>query len=430
MAIKKTPPKALGDITLLEANSFWKQRPLPAKTILLAEGLTPGKLLRLAYNTRVGNIVQREVMNLEREVNASHVLIRSPDEVLANPAKVILKQNYKTAFNQKFTSSDEKQIFLTNLRASVFEIPHARATVDPVATIADELFTNALYNAPTGHGGSRKAAVELDASQSAELFVEHDDENLLIGCRDRFGSLVLEAVLFNLYDIYQRGIASSIRPGTGGAGIGFRMMFGLCVSTYIVVDPGKQTFVGFVLPLGAGAKRRQSPLKNIHFSRIGSPLMNELKIVRGSSNDREILQFFGAINEESKLEKIIPPAGDQLLLDLGGVTSINSCGTRDFLNWIKEIQKQKHIVYMRCPRSIIDQFSIVGGLLNEKTSIESLYLPYFCTHCEEGSAVLLESKEFPVDNRHAVPSANKCPNCDQDTELDVIESEYFRFLAR
>lgn len=421
--------KLPSDITLLDAKSFWKQQPLPEKTILLAEGLTPGNLLQLAYTTRVENIVQREVMSLDQEIIAATALISDPHAVLADAAKFILKSDYKTAFAQKFNSSGEKQNFLKVLRASSFNIPHARASVDPITTIADELFTNALYNAPTGHGGSRKSAVEIDPALSAEIFLQHDDEHLLIGCRDRFGSLVLEAVLFNLYDIYQRGIASSIRPGTGGAGIGFRMMFGLCVSTYIIVDPGKQTLICFVLPLGARSKRRQSPFKNIHLRRVGSGLMNGLKIVRGSSNDKEILQFFGPINEDVKFEQVILPEGAEIFLDMGGVTSMNSFGTKEFLTWTKEIQKQKRIVYLRCPQSIIDQFSIVGGLLSEKSSVESLYVPYYCSHCEASSSILLDKKDFPIRGTNRVPSKGKCPNCEKDTELDIIESEYFRFLT-
>lgn len=416
------------DLQLVECENFWKQRLVPEKTILLAKGLGPGALLQLAYTTRVENIIQPEVMSAESEIQCSATLIKDPRSFLNDPGKAILGAECQKTFAQKFTSSKEKQDYLKAIRAAVFNIPQGRSVVDAVVAIADELFTNAIYNAPTGHGASRKSAVVLDAPNFGEIFVNHNDEYLVIGCRDTYGSLVLEAVLFNLYDIYQRGIASSIRPGTGGAGIGFRMMFGHCVSSYIVVDPARETLVCFALQLGSHGKRRQVPFKNIHFRRIGSGLMGGLKTVRGSFNDMPILQMFGIINEDANFDSIELPEHSELLLDGGGITSINSCGTREFIAWIKEISAQRPIVYLRCSRVLVEQLGIVDGFLPPNARVESVYVPYFCENCESVTSLLIEQKDFPTVEKMTLPASIKCSNCEKDAQIDIIEHEYFRFL--
>lgn len=124
--------------------------------------------------------------------------------------------------------------------------------VDPRLTslfcnVADEFFTNAIYNAPVDAQGKsrfahldREAEVQLHPSESVVVTLACDGMRLGISVIDPFGSLTQEHLQFYLSKCFRRG-DDQVDTKQGGAGLGLYYVFE-CLSQFVVnIHPGKCT---------------------------------------------------------------------------------------------------------------------------------------------------------------------------------------------
>lgn len=156
--------------------------------------------------------------------------------------------------------------------------------------------------------------------------------------------------------------------------------------------------------------------------------MARLSIVPTTIGDLQGLQLSGDIDEDTVLETVALPSATEFAIDLSHVTSINSCGVREWLAWIKKISSDKKIKYVKCPRSFVEQINMVHGFCPDGVDVDSFYVPYYCEKCDRSSEILIQKgKEFDKASLK-LPENVQCQKCSSDTVLDVIESEYFRFL--
>jgi len=168
-----------------------------------------------------------------------------------------------------FGSSMEKSDLMEEILISLDSIPGAKRQKEEIMLIVDELFTNALYNAPTvsmGTGSiSRKDSVSLKAEKKANIQITFDQEsrNIYIGCVDLFGTLLPQQLVNKLNNTYKKGVESSITFGVGGAGIGVRLMYEKSDCMSICVQSEKKTCMMFSVPLTK--KKGEFSGKNLHF---------------------------------------------------------------------------------------------------------------------------------------------------------------------
>jgi hypothetical protein len=133
----------------------------------------------------------------------------------------------------------------------------------------------------------------------------------------------------------------------------------------------------------------------------------------------------GDINEDSDFRAFKADQA-QVVLDLGGITSINSTGIRLWISWIKEIEGKK-IELVHCPKVLVDQMNMVAGFLPEGAKVRSFYVPYF----EEKSGVeksLLFSVGKEILNGQVHPPAVVEDDAGEPMTMDVFPSKYFRFV--
>jgi hypothetical protein len=142
--------------------------------------------------------------------------------------------------------------------------------VELVETVADELITNAIYNAPRTKEGepkyqrrSRREPVELADNEVGHLEFACDGDYIAISQIDPFGALTQDTVVSYLNRCLVKG-PEQISDASGGAGIGLYRVFQSLSKFIINVDPGKRTEVICLLDLRLTMKRfRQSP-KSFH----------------------------------------------------------------------------------------------------------------------------------------------------------------------
>lgn len=140
-----------------------------------------------------------------------------------------------------------------------------------------------------------------------------------------------------------------------------------------------------------------------------------------------VFDLKGGIDEDANFTP--PDLGSFMIvvLDLAGVTAINSVGIREWIKWVKSFPTSIKLKVRHCPKIIVDQINMVAGFLPAGTDIESFYVPYYSENSGTEKMVLFEKgKEY--DENGFNPPAEVKDETGEVMEMDVIEAKYFKFL--
>lgn len=129
----------------------------------------------------------------------------------------------------------------------------------------------------------------------------------------------------------------------------------------------------------------------------------------------------GQINENADLSGLKEISGD-LIFSFKGITRINSCGVREWVNLLK-VLSGRTIIFEDCPVVIVRQINSVPDFLGD-CKISSLELPLFCEACSEETSVYIKIEEIEgIESRQF-----KCEKCKGEASMDVMPKQYFKFL--
>jgi len=167
-------------------------------------------------------------------------------------------------------STEQKDEAFKLLRQFWQQKASMEALEDVCLQIADELFTNCFFNAPTAGDGlkpfrsvPRERHITLPAHMKPKLFTSFTQQKIFVGCEDPFGSVVREPIMYRLESLYTEAMTSP-REHTAGAGLGFRFLIDNSSNFYVMSEKGKRTLFACGLML-KGLKANQVANKNIHF---------------------------------------------------------------------------------------------------------------------------------------------------------------------
>ncbi len=158
--------------------------------------------------------------------------------------------------------------------------------------------------------------------------------------------------------------------------------------------------------------------------------MAALKIAENIQGKVADLKLAGAIDEDAIFPNVDFSTFSEINFDFNGVTSINSCGIREWIKWISSIPGHAKVSYSNCPKVIIDQVNMVEGFIPASGQILSFYIPYYCENCENVETKLFTDPASIAKGTLKVPANIKCSKCASDSEIDIIENKYFKFLKR
>ncbi len=152
----------------------------------------------------------------------------------------------------------------------------------------------------------------------------------------------------------------------------------------------------------------------------------ELKIAKEAATWN--VELSGVIDEDADFTPYSLSGAPGVTLKLGKVKSINSCGIREWIKWIGTAGAAP-VLYVECPKVIVDQINMVQGFLPAHGHVQSFYVPYFSEESSEEKAVL-----FSVGAEYTSEGEVKPPlikdSTGQEMEMDIIEAKYFKFLKR
>ena len=145
-------------------------------------------------------------------------------------------------------------------------------------------------------------------------------------------------------------------------------------------------------------------------------------------DDVGYVKLSGVIDEDNELADLtenIP--GSMVVIELGEVERINSCGVRDWVNWLSALEaKGADIVLIKCSPAIVAQINLVNNFTGNG-SVKSFYVPYFCPECDEEKVLLSEAAEMGPPPHE--PPVCRCDGCDLVMDFDDMPDSYFAFLA-
>ncbi len=143
-------------------------------------------------------------------------------------------------------SSDDRSRVVRYVKDYVTSLGAGNGLAGTMALVADELITNAIYNAPVDAQGvsryrhvDRRRGLELDPWERVRVELASDGRCFALSVTDFFGSLDAESIRTGL----ERCLTSDdpIIQAQGGAGLGLYMVMASCNQLVLNVDPGVRT---------------------------------------------------------------------------------------------------------------------------------------------------------------------------------------------
>lgn len=149
-----------------------------------------------------------------------------------------------------------------------------------------------------------------------------------------------------------------------------------------------------------------------------------LKVDIQNEGAATLVVFSGSIDEDANLKRVLSDLSDRpaLALDVGGVERINSCGVREWVNFMRALDSVDSIELRNCPPSFVGQLNMISNFGGAST-IRSVQAPYLCDKCGHDEYVVVKVEGVPpsVDSR-------PCPKCGTEMAFDDLEDSYFAFL--
>jgi anti-anti-sigma regulatory factor len=144
--------------------------------------------------------------------------------------------------------------------------------------------------------------------------------------------------------------------------------------------------------------------------------------------DVSYVKLGGVIDEDNELAELVDkiPVGTAVI-DLGEVERINSCGVRDWVNWLAKLEQHgTRSVLVECSPSIVAQINLVNNFTGNGV-VKSFYVPYFCPECDEEKVLLVEATDMGPPPHE--PPTCRCDECDLVMDFDDMPDSYFAFLS-
>lgn len=159
-------------------------------------------------------------------------------------------------------------------------------------------------------------------------------------------------------------------------------------------------------------------------------MAGKLAIEVAREGEAWVVTLKGVIDEDAELSTGLKGVSGNVRFEMAGVAGINSCGVREWINVLREMDgRVTAIEYAGVSVPMVQQFNMI---LNARGigRVTSFMAPYYCGACRKPREMLLrieEHKELQKAGELSAP-ARKCPQCDGELEFDELDEKYLNFL--
>lgn len=145
--------------------------------------------------------------------------------------------------------------------------------------------------------------------------------------------------------------------------------------------------------------------------------------------DWERLLYSGPINEDTEvhLAPFVTSLGTNVLVNFRKVEFVNSCGVRAWINFLRELEKNRKIVFEECTPEIVSQINMIPNFKGN-AQVHSVYASYSCPSCGHQQWKLFErGKNLPNSSSDEIPQPG-CEKCKTQMEMEEFEEEFFAWV--
>lgn len=136
------------------------------------------------------------------------------------------------------------------------------------------------------------------------------------------------------------------------------------------------------------------------------------------------VQAIGSINEDFEIPLECIVGFDLVRLDLSQIRTINSEGTRQFRNWLFEIEEKLvgvKVKIIKIQPVVVRQFTMMHNYFNDSVEIESVFVPFYCETCDHDDVDTLVTAKDAAEPAKLTKD-KKCSKCGQQLLMDISES--------
>jgi len=150
----------------------------------------------------------------------------------------------------------------------------------------------------------------------------------------------------------------------------------------------------------------------------------KFKIEQVMKGNMRTIMLRGSIDEDTSFAPLLKVAGP-VVFNFRGVTAINSCGVRSWVNFLKDIS-DRQVIYEECPPLIVRQMNMVPSFVGHAKVI-SVFGAYVCDNCDEEKLVLIKDAQY-AKGKVSIEDAMPCQECNEgEMEFDGHPQQYFAF---
>lgn len=147
------------------------------------------------------------------------------------------------------------------------------------------------------------------------------------------------------------------------------------------------------------------------------------------NGDSEKLTLVGDINEDADIyfPTLLTALGKNVIVNFKDVSSINSCGVRAWITFLREFEAGRSVTFEECTPDIISQINMIPNFRG-KSVVYSVYAGYTCQNCGNAQLHLFTAGQNMPASADAGAGAVACVKCSKPTEMDELEEEFFAWL--
>lgn len=138
------------------------------------------------------------------------------------------------------------------------------------------------------------------------------------------------------------------------------------------------------------------------------------------------VEFMGEIDENADFSELRRQLRGSVVFRLSDIRRINSCGVREWVNFVRDLPNVEELVFSHCSPAIVTQLNMIYNFRGA-ASVRSFYAPYVCESCNTEEEKLLD-----VDTHFAAgvePPPFSCERCRRPMLFDDLPERYLSFLT-
>ena len=149
----------------------------------------------------------------------------------------------------------------------------------------------------------------------------------------------------------------------------------------------------------------------------------------GKREQWETLSVQGPITEDAEvhLTPLVSALSSNVIINFRNVDYVNSCGVRAWINFMREVEKDRQIVFEECTPEIVSQMNMIPNFRGT-ASVQSVYASYMCSNCDDQRWVLFEKGvNLPTSSSSGI-EPHRCEACGNAMEMEELEDEFFSWV--